>query len=40
MNEVVYWSALFPLGVYTVCTHQLARIFEQPPLEAIPNYFA
>jgi tellurite resistance protein TehA-like permease len=34
-----YWGLVFPLGMYTTCTFQLAKALEIPFLLAIPQYF-
>ena len=34
-----YWGMIFPFGMYTVCTFQLAKALDFPPLLLIPRYF-
>ena len=37
--EHSYWAAVFPLGMYTVCTQNLVRVFQLPLLEPIADVF-
>src|SRR5262249_54332915 len=34
-----YWSAVFPLGMYTACTQALIRAFRLPLLHPVPAVF-
>jgi tellurite resistance protein TehA-like permease len=37
--DPLYWGAVFPLGMYAVCTFRLANMIDEPVLLIVPRVF-
>ena len=37
--DPLYWGAVFPLGMYATCTHQMLHAMEFELLESLPPLF-
>lgn len=37
--DPLYWGAVFPLGMYTICTFEMAQSMDLPFLLPVPEYF-